>query len=776
MFKEKKDQFLRFYQSQSTVRKILLSGSAIGVMLLACGVFLFLLVWSQALGHLPDQQELKLVQNPTSSRIYSADSVLLGTYFIQERSDVRWEQIPPFVVDELIATEDVRFYDHKAIDVKSLFRVIIKSVLMQNESSGGGSTLTQQLAKNLFPRKNYRMFSLVINKFREIIIASRIEQVYSKNEIITLYLNTVAFGDNTYGIEAASQRFFSTSVAHLSVQQGAVLVGMLKATYAYNPRIFPDRAKQRRNVVLHQMEKYGKLSATQADSLFSLPIELSYNKITHHTGLAPYFREYARQYLLQWCKTHTKADGTPYNLYTDGLKIYTTIDSRMQRYAEEAVNTQMALIQKSFDQHWSKRKAWEDQPSILTDAVKRSGRYHYLKNNKINEAEFKEMMNTPIPMNVFTWEGEKELSMSPMDSIKHYLSFLNAGMMAMDPDQGAIKVWVGGINHHFFQYDHVRPGTKRQVGSTFKPIVYAAALENGVRPCEFTSAAKVTYTNMEQWAPENTSSENYDRKFSMEGALAYSVNTVSVKILEKAGINNAIVLARKMGITSDMPSVPSLALGVANISMTELVTAYSCMANGGDAVKPYYIAAITSAKGELLEEFKPEEKVKTLSTETSQMMIHMLRRTVNEGTAAALRTRYGVHNDISGKTGTTQSNADGWFMAMTPHLVIGAWVGADDPRIRFRTTALGQGARTALPFVGQFFQQANKDKGLTSVTSAHFNPLSDELERRLSCDLYKSDRNFIQKIFGKKQKEQKRDFDEKAKEKKGFFKKLFSRG
>ncbi len=770
-----REKILRFYKSQSTIKKIVLSGAALGTLLFVFCVFLFLLVWSQALGDLPNKEELKLVENPTASQVYSADSVLLGTYFIQERSDVKFEQIPTFLVDELIATEDVRFYDHKAIDVKSLFRVIFKSVLMRNESSGGGSTITQQLAKNLYPRRSYWMFSLAINKFREIIIASRIEKVYSKNEIIALYLNTVAFGDNAFGVESASQRFFSRSVAHLTVDEGAVLVGMLKATYAYNPRVFPDRSKQRRNVVLNQMKKYGKLSASTVDSLASLPIQLSYNKITHHTGLAPYFREHVRQDLLQWCKTHTKADGTPYNIYTDGLKIYTTIDSRMQRYAEEAVTTQMALIQKSFDLHWSKKKSWDEQPSVLTDAVKRSGRYQYLRENKISEADFKKMMDTPIAMNVFTWEGEKELTMSPLDSIKHYLSFLNAGMMAMEPDHGAIKVWVGGINHNFFQYDHVRSGTKRQVGSTFKPIVYAAALEKGVRPCEFTSAEKVTYTNMEQWAPENTSSENYERKFSMEGALAYSVNTVSVKILEKAGIKNAIALAHKMGVTSDMPEVPSLALGVANISMTELVTAYSCIANGGDAVKPYYITAIATGSGELIEAFQPAEKIKTLSTETSQLMIHMLRRTVNEGTASALRTRYGVHNDISGKTGTTQSNADGWFMAMTPHLVIGSWVGADDPRIRFRTTALGQGARTALPMVAQFFQQANKDKELSEFTTARFSPLSDELERRLSCDLYKSDKNFIQKIFGKKNKEQKRDFDETAKKKKGFFKKLFSK-
>ena len=770
-----KEKFLQFYYAQSIKKRILWGGLFMIALLFTFCFSLFLLVWSQALGDLPDKEELKRIENPTSSQVYSADSVLLGTYFIQERSDVGYEQIPSFLVDGLIATEDVRFYEHKAIDFKSLFRVVFKSLLMRSESSGGGSTITQQLAKNLYPRKSYWMFSLGINKIREIIIASRLERVYDKNEIIALYLNTVAFGDNTYGIESASQRFFSKPVQTISIDEAAVLIGMLKATHAYNPRIFPERAVQRRNVVLNQMTKYGKLSKPEMDSLSKQPIVLSYNRITHHSGIAPYFREYIRQDLLQWCKSHTKSDGTPYNIYTDGLKIYTTIDSRMQRYAEKAVRSQMTVIQKSFDQHWKKRKPWEEQPSILADAIKKSGRYKSVKENRITEDEFKKAMETPVTMNIFTWEGEKEVTLSPLDSIKHYLSFLNVGVMAMDPEQGAIKAWVGGIDHHFFQFDHVRSTTKRQVGSTFKPIVYAAALEKGVRPCEFTSAERVTYTNMEQWAPENTSNENYERKFSMEGALAYSVNTVSVKILEKAGISNAINLAHRMGITSDMPSVPSLALGVANISMTELVTAYSCIANGGKAVNPFYIKAITTSGGEVLEEFAPAAPEQVLSEATSQMMIHMLKRTVNEGTAAGLRTRYGVNNDIAGKTGTTQSNADGWFMAMTPHLVIGAWVGADDSRIRFRATSLGQGARTALPVVAGFFQQSNADKELDAITSARFNPLSDELERRLSCSLYKSDKNLIEKIFGKKEKEQKRDFGDRAKKKKGFFKRLFSK-
>jgi penicillin-binding protein 1A len=729
------------------------------------------------LGSLPDREELSSLENPLATEVYSADSVLLGRYFIQERSDIKYDQLPSHVVDALVTTEDVRFYEHEAIDLKSLFRVIVKSVLLHQESSGGGSTLTQQLAKNLYPRKNYWFLSLPINKIREIIIASRLEKIYDKNEIISLYLNTVPFGDNTFGIETASHRFYSKAAQLLSADEGATLIGMLKATYAYNPRVFPERAIARRNVVLRQMNKYDKLSKEETDSLIRVPIKLSYNRITHHTGLAPYFREYIRQELLDWCRTHQKEDGEEYHLYTDGLKIYTTIDSRMQNYAEEAVKRQMAILQNRFDEHWKGMQPWQTQPASLTDAIKRSDRYRNLKEKNFSEIETDKIMNTPVSMTIFTWEGEKEVKMSPVDSIKHYLAFLNAGMLAIEPKQGAIKAWVGGIDHNFFQFDHVRKSTRRQVGSTFKPLVYAAALEKGVKPCEFTSAEKTIYTNMDEWAPQNTGGEHYEMKFSMEGALAYSVNTVSVKILEKAGIESTISLAHRMGIESDMPAVPSLALGVADISMTELVTAYSCFANGGMSVKPYYITSIRDSRGNLLENFRPEQGKRVLSSETARMMVQMLKRTVNEGTAASLRTTYGISNDLAGKTGTTQSNADGWFIAMSPKLVVGAWVGADDPRIRFRSTALGQGARTALPIVAKFYQQVNTNKELKSVTAARFGELSGKLERKLSCDLYKSNKTIIEKIFGKrkKEKEDKRIFGA-EKKKEGFFKKLFKRG
>jgi len=765
------DQFLFFFNEQSLVRKVLLlAGLFIGSVFVGI-LLLFILVWAGIFGRLPDREELLMVKNPVAAEVYTADSVLMGRYFIQERSDIPFSQIPQHVQDAVLATEDVRFYDHGGIDYRSLGRVLVKSVLLQDDASGGGSTLTQQLVKNLYPRKRYWMFSLLINKMREMIVASRLEAVYTKDDLLALYLNTVPFGDNTFGLDAASQRFFSVPAQKLSVEQGAVLIGMLKATYSYNPRVYPERSLQRRNVVLAQMQKYERLTASQADSLQTLPLLLKYNRITHHSGLAPYFREYIRPELLNWCATHTNENGDPYNLYTDGLKIYTTIDSRLQQYAESATAEQMALLQEKFQKHWGKRDTWSTQPEILNDAIRNADHYKNLKRSGLTHEAILAAMSKATPMTVYTAQGEKEVTMSSLDSIKHYLRFLNAGLLAVDPRNGFVRAWVGGINHRYFQFDHVRESTKRQVGSTFKPIVYAAALEAGERPCDFISAAKTTYEGSEAWTPSNTE-DNYELKYSMEGAMTYSVNTVAVHALEETGIDSTIALATRMGVSSEMEPVPSLALGTASVSVTEMVGVYACMANNGQRIRQSYITFITSSAGEVLERFTSPEGEQVLTSDNARMMVHMLKRVVNEGTAASLRGKYGIENDMAGKTGTTQSNADGWFIAMTPQLVVGAWVGADDPRIRFRTTALGQGAATALPIVASMFQKINRDKSLVSVSQATFPELPPNLARKLSCDLYKSDTNVLEKIFGKKEKDTTRVFGEKEKEKKGFFKRL----
>jgi penicillin-binding protein 1A len=603
------------------------------------------------------------------------------------------------------------------------------------------------------------------------------ERIYSKEQILELYLNTVSFGDNTYGIQSASQRFFSLSASKLKADQAAVLIGMLKATYYYNPRVFPDRSVKRRNVVLNQMAKYNFIEQSSAESLKSLPIALDYNNSNYHEGLAPYFRAHIKNELLAWCNKNMNQNDKPYNLYTDGLKIYTTIDSRLQKFAEAAVEKHLPTLQKEFNRHWGKTEPWKANPQILELAIRRSDRFKNMKALGLPEAEIMKEMKKPIPMTVFTWEGDREMNLSPIDSIKHYLKFLNTGFLAMAPTTGAIKCWVGGIDHQYFQYDHVKESTKRQVGSTLKPIIYASALEQGISPCDYISAERVEFTNLKNWTPAN-GEENYNLKFSMEGALTYSVNTASVRLLEKSGIENAIELARKMGITSEIPPVPSIALGTPSISMMEMVTAYATFVNEGKPVEPFYITSITDHRGEVLDRFNsadPDEQA--LSKESAALMIEMLKRVVNEGTAASLRTKYGLRGDIAGKTGTTQSNADGWFMAMTPKLVVGTWVGADDPGIRFRSTSLGQGAHTALPIFAEFYRQVSADPQRRAYVTAQFKPLPSSYSRQLRCDLFKEDKTFLEKIFGKKDDDEEvktREFGKKEeKEKEGFFKKLF---
>lgn len=728
-------------------------GIALVCIFSSVGVFIAL-IWIGVFGKIPDKKELTSINHQVATEVFSADSVLLGRYYWQERSTVPSTEIKPALKNALVATEDVRFYQHNGIDTRSLFRVFFKNILLQNESAGGGSTITQQLAKNLFPRKSFVFLSLPINKLREMIVARRLENYYSKDEILVLYLNTVPFGDNVYGIKTAADRFFSTSVKNLTVDQAAVLVGMLKATHTYNPRIFPDRAKLRRNVVLAQMLKYDFITIEEKKSFQQKPLGLRYNKITHNSGLAPYFREYIKNDLLAWCASHEWPDGKPYNLYTDGLKIYTTIDSRLQGYAEQAMQSHMKELQKKFVRQVDK----ETLDEVVKGNLKKLTQYQRWREKGLSEKEIIAEMKKPAFRKIFSWEGGKELEIGVYDSLKHHLQFLQVGLLAMEPQTGNVKAWVGGIDHEFFQYDHVRESTKRQIGSTFKPIVYAAALERGVDPCDYVSARRTVYSNVEDWTPQNSAADSYDKKYSMEGGLAGSVNTVSVKLLEKAGIRQSIALANKMGINSDLPNVPSIALGSPSISMMEMVSAYGVFANDGNYVKPVMISKITNNKGEILEEFETSPKERALSESTADMMIHMLKRVVNEGTGSGLRARYGLSNDIAGKTGTTQSNADGWFIGITPHLVIGAWVGADDPRMHFKSTAQGQGAATALPIVAKLLQYANKNMELTYYTKAKFSPISPTLLDRLDCDLERSDRNFFQRLFNIKKKVKARKF------------------
>lgn len=704
---------------------------------LLVAMILSMVIWNET----PGGKELRNIRNQVASEVYSADSVLLGRFYIQDRTEVTFDDISPEVINALIATEDVRFYEHEGIDFVSLGRVLVKSIFLQDESAGGGSTLSQQLAKNLYPRKRYWILSLLINKLREAYTAYRLENLYTKKELLTMYLNTIPFADNTFGIEAASQRFFSVSAKDLKTEQAAMLVGQLKATHSYNPRLFPKRAVERRNVVLSQMVKYQFLDEEKAEQLKEVPLALEYNKVSHHQGLAPYFRQYLKQELMNWCKRNTKEDGSNYNIYTDGLKIYTTIDSKLQDYAEKAMVRQMTEIQEQFFTHWGKEQPWEGKDYVVEEAIVRSSRYQKMKQQGMSEDEIMEVMHKRIPMRFFNWEGEKDVKASPIDSIKHHLKFLNAGFLAMDPQTGEIKAWVGGIQHDFYQYDHVKTSTKRQVGSIFKPIVYAMAIEEGIAPCELYSAEQETYIDKEgvKWTPRNMQND-YNVQYSMRGALAYSVNTVAVKLIQDAGVDNTIALAKKMGIRSELPDVPSIALGSSSISLMEMTTAFACLANEGITNLPYYVRAIRDQEGKVYDNLKPKDSGKrAIAKETALLVRQLMQTVVHEGTASRLRWKYGVYTDVAGKTGTTQANADGWFMAITPKLVIGTWVGADDPRIRFRNSKLGQGSNTALPITAYFLKQVNDDPQYKELSSAKFKPLPWELQRELQCDLYELD-------------------------------------
>ncbi len=756
-FKERLQSFLK----NRWVKRIALAMAAVFILFLVALVLLY----SYVAGKVPSETELKNIQNHTASEVYSADGVLLGKYFIYERSNVSYNEISPDLIQALVATEDARFYEHTGVDGIGLLRVLVKSILLRQENSGGGSTLSQQLAKNVFPRKHYRFLSLPLNKLREAITARKLEKVFNKKQILTLYFNTVPFGDNAYGIKVAAKRFFNKAPADLSIQESAVLIGMLKANTTYNPRKNPERSKERRNVVLEQLYKKNYLSRTTTDSLKALPLVVNYTVENHHEGLAPYFREELRKELLVWFAEHPKEDGTEYNLYTDGLKIYTTLDSRMQRYAEEAVSEHMAVLQKAFFAHWKGQKPWGKNTVVIEEAKKRCDRYKDLTAQGLSEKEITAAFNKEIPMKIFTWSGDKEVTMSPMDSLKYYQYFLQAGLLAMSPESGYVKAWVGGINHEHFQYDHVNVNTKRQVGSTFKPIVYASALKQGIDPCEQFVDEKKVYEQFDGWSPGN-SEEEYGGTYSMEGALTKSVNTVSVELIVRSGIDKTIQLARSMGISSELDPIPSIALGSADVSLTEMVTAYATFANEGLVNTPVYLIRIEDKNGKEIFRQKQQKPKRVLSRDDAAMLTHMLQSVVNSGTGSSLRSTYGFRGDMAGKTGTTQSQADGWFIGYTPTLVAGVWVGAEDRRVHFRSLALGKGAATALPVWAKFMAKIDRDPAFKQSRGQHFHPLSESAAEKLNCVSYEEPKQGLwDRLFGKKKKEEKEEAPQEKEEK-----------
>ncbi|MFD2246914.1 penicillin-binding protein 1A [Pontibacter ruber] len=696
-------------------------------------------------GELPNMRTLENPKSALSSELYSADNALLGKYFRENRTPVDYEDLPENFINALVATEDIRFEEHSGIDPEAMGRVA--GSLLIGSSRGGGSTLTQQLAKNLFKTRGEELnngllndtpgLRTLIHKTKEWIMAVKLERSYTKKEIMMMYLNIFEFGSNAFGVQSAAKTFFNKHPKDLEVQESAVLVGLFKNPNYYSPKFNPENAKIRRNVVLSQMVKYGFLPAEEYEKLKDNDIKLDYRVENQNLGLAPYFRTEASKFLLQWCRENG------YDLYADGLKIYTTIDSRMQKYAEQAMEQHMKDRQKEFFKHWKGRNPWTDRngneiknfPEI---AIKRTDRYKRLAERFDGDQDsINYYLNKKIPMTIFSWDGEKEVMMSPMDSLKYYKHFLQAGFMAMEPQTGHIKAWVGGINYKHFKYDHVKQGV-RQPGSTFKPFLYTAAIENGYYPCYEVIDSKVCITlpDGNTWCPNNSDNKFSGKKYTLRNALAESVNSVSAFLVNKLGAETLVATAKRMGITTPLEPNPSLALGVSDVTLFDMVGAYGTFVNSGTWTQPTFITRIEDKHGNILADFTPT-KVEALSEETAYMMVHMLKAAAEPGGTAyyGLRHRNGLKNEIGAKTGTTQNYSDAWFMGITPNLVCGTWVGGDDRSIHFRTIALGQGNKLAMPIYGYFMKKVYGDKTL-DVSKEPFPKPSTPLSVELDCAKY----------------------------------------
>ena len=738
-----------------------------GVLAIAGGLILFILfilsIYWGAWGKIASEEDLSDFQYQRASEVYTMDSVLIGKFYLYDRQPIAFESVPQHLLDALVAIEDQRFYEHSGIDYPSLGRVAIKTLLLQDQSSGGGSTLTQQLAKNLYPRRNRAVSNIAVNKIKEMIIASRLENIFSKDEILTHYLNTVSFGDNAFGIESASQKFFNKQTSELTVEEAATLVGMLKATYGYNPRIFPEKSLSRRNLVLLSMANNDFIPAEKKDSLLDIPITLDYREFDNNDGLAPYFREEVRKKMQKWTLEQQK-EGNEYNIYTDGLKIYTTLDYNMQFWAEAAMVEHMTDLQAKFEKSYGKNAPWLTNKKLVEKVVRASGVYKKLKAQNIDEAQIMDSLKVKRSMTLTDWEGEKTVEASSYDSIVHYMKFLNTGSLAIDPQTGAVKTWIGGVNFEHFKYDHVAQ-SKRQVGSTFKPIVYTAALETGIAPCTYWSAEEVEYENLKNWSPGNSGDDDETYlNYSMEQALSNSVNTVTVKVLEKTGLSNVMTMAKNMGVFTELPEEPSIALGTGELYLNELAGVYSTYVNDGKAILPYLINRITDKKDSVLTKFEPKRaRTAAFSEETRQIMLEMMKSTINTGTAARIRTTYNLKNDIAGKTGTTQKNKDAWFVGITPKMVHVTWVGLENHEIGFRSTTLGQGANAALPLFAKFMQELNKHPSYDTISKARFDKPDKDVTRLLDCEPVKRD-GFLKRLFKNPEKKKKREFRKKGSE------------
>jgi penicillin-binding protein 1A len=681
-------------------------------------VALIFLIDSGRLGEMPSMAELQNPKSAIASEIYDGDDNLIGKLFAENREPVSYKEISPAVIDALVATEDERFYSHSGIDAEALGRVLRGVLTAKNE--GGGSTITQQLAKNLFPRKERSLFKLIYYKLKEMILAVKIEKNLTKQEILTAYLNTVPFGYNSWGIRSASRTFFNKEPMELETQEAAVLVGMLKGTTLYNPKRNPETSKKRRNTVLSQMLKNKKISNSEYQRLKVTDLVIDFKRVSDqkHEGLAPYFRQVVELKVKEWCKKKGM------DVYRDGLKIYTTINPKMQEYAELAVARNMYNKTRRVNNF-----RWKKHPKTLQRIIRSTERYKTLKAEGYTEKEIEENFNTKVKMTVFAWNDkrEKEVTMTPLDSIKYMRAFVQTGFAAMDPATGEVKAWVGGINHKYFQYDHVNENTKRQVGSTMKPLAYCLAVDNNYSPCTPISCRPVFFPGHRLY---NAGGSRYGT-LPMKNVLAYSLNNGSLRVLKMVGIEAFVDFCKKVGITTELKAYPSIVLGAQDISVIEMLRSYTMFPNYGINIKPTFITRIEDKNGNLLETFVPERK-EVINERTAYKMIKMMQGTVNFGTAKRLKGRYGLKGELCGKTGTTNDEADAWYIGYSPQLLGGAWVGCED---RFMGLGLGAGSQAAMPIWGSFWKMVQKDKSLGYNTITKFEEPAS-MEGMDICDSY----------------------------------------
>ncbi|MCP9612883.1 transglycosylase domain-containing protein [Coprobacter tertius] len=733
-------------------KKIVIALWALFGMGIVAAIVLFMLVARGYIGYMPPIEDLQNPKDKFASEIYTSDMQVLGRYFYKaNRVYVNYNQLSPYLVEALIATEDVRFYDHSGIDAKALIRAIIKRGLLFQKSAGGGSTISQQLAKLMFSPRAENVLERLFQKPIEWVISVQLERYYTKEEIVNMYLNMFDFLNTGVGIQSASMVYFNTTPDKLTIEQAATLIGMCKNPRYFNPVRHNERTRGRRNTVLEQMYKADYITKAERDSLQDLPLTLDFQRIDHKEGLAPYFREHLRlmmvapkpvksnylawqsqQYvddsiawetnpIYGWCEKNRKADGSKYNLYTDGLKIYTTLDSRMQKYAEEAVAEHIGgYLQPRFTKEkkgrsygpFARSEPKDKVASIMERAMKNSDRYRNMKKAGASDSEIQKAFGEKVDMQVFSWEGMVDTTMTPMDSIRYLKSFLRTGFMAMDPRTGYIKAYVGGIDFKNFQYDMVSVG-RRQVGSTIKPFLYTLAMEEGFSPCDLAPNVQPHLKDEagRVWSPRNASKARIGEDVTLRWGLANSNNWISAYLMDKLSPSSLVRLMHSFGIKNKIDAVISLSLGPAEVSVEEMVTAYTAFANKGIRVDPLYVTRIEDNFGNVISEFSPR-MTEVFSESAYYKILPMLRDVIDHGTGARIRFRYGITAPMGGKTGTTNNNADGWFMAFTPSLVSGMWVGGEDPSIHFDGMADGQGASMALPIYGLFIQKVYADKTL----------------------------------------------------------------